>query len=162
VRSQAMRRFYELILDRADDLARLLSEEQGKPVKEARAEVVNGAEFVNWYAEEARRVYGAVVPADSSKQRVWVLRQPIGVVAAITPWIFPSSMITRKIAPALAAGCTVVVKPAPETPLSALALGELVLEAELPAGVVNIITTTDAPAIGQEFLTNPRVAKLSF
>lgn len=162
VRSQAMRRFYELILDRADDLARLLSEEQGKPLKEARAEVVNGAEFVNWYAEEARRVYGEIVPANSSKQRVWVLRQPIGVVAAITPWNFPSSMITRKIAPALAAGCTVVVKPAPETPLSALALGELVLEAELPAGVVNIITTTDAPAIGQEFLTNPRVAKLSF
>nr|MBO2508611.1 succinate-semialdehyde dehydrogenase (NADP(+)) [Bacillota bacterium] len=161
-RSRAMRRLYQLIMDRVDDLARLLTQEQGKPLREARAEVINGAEFVNWYAEETRRIYGEWIPGNSEKHRIWVIRQPVGVVAAITPWNFPSSMITRKIAPALAAGCTVVVKPAPETPLSALALAELVLEAELPPGVVNIITTTDAPAIGQEFLTNRKVAKLSF
>lgn len=162
LRAQVMRRIHEAIVRNADRLARLLSEEQGKPVAEAKGEVLLGAEYLLWYAEEGRRIYGEQIPSNSPQSRVWVLRQPVGVVAAITPWNFPSAMIARKIAPALAAGCTVVVKPAEWTPLSALALGELFLEAGLPAGVVNIITTTDPAPVGQEFLTNPLVRKISF
>lgn len=161
-RSAMMRKVYDLIRAKAEDLARLLSQEQGKPLAEARAEIASGAEYLAWYAEEARRVYGETIPSNSPRQRIWVLRQPVGVVAAITPWNFPSSMITRKIAPALAAGCTVVIKPAEQTPLSALALGELFQQAGLPAGVVNIVTTADPVAVGEEFLTNRKVAKISF
>lgn len=162
IRAQVMRRIHESIVRNADRLARLLSEEQGKPIAEAKGEVLLGAEYLLWYAEEGRRIYGEQIPSNSPQSRVWVLRQPVGVVAAITPWNFPSAMITRKIAPALAAGCTVVVKPAEWTPLSALALGEILVEAGVPAGVVNIITTKDPAPVGQEFLTNPLVRKLSF
>lgn len=161
-RSAILRRIYELIKAKAEDLAQILSQEQGKPLAEARAEVASGAEYVAWYAEEARRVYGETIPGMNAQQRLWVIRQPVGVVAAITPWNFPSSMITRKVAPALAAGCTVVIKPAEQTPLSALALGDLFLEAGLPAGVVNIVTTNDPAAVGDQFLSDRRVAKISF
>lgn len=162
VRARLMRKVYDGIMKSLDRLARVLTEENGKPLAEAKGEIINGAEYLNWYAEEARRVYGEVIPSSSKRTRIWVLRQPVGVAAAITPWNFPSSMITRKIAPALAAGCTVVVKPAEQTPLSALLLGEIIAEAGLPAGVVNIITTKDPAAVAQEFLTNRLVRKISF
>jgi succinate-semialdehyde dehydrogenase/glutarate-semialdehyde dehydrogenase len=135
--------------------------EQGKPVKEAKGEVLWGADFFLWYSEEAKRINGEIIPASRTTQRILVQRQPIGVVAAITPWNFPSSMITRKLAPALAAGCTAVLKPAPETPLSAIALFEIFEQAGLPAGVVNIVTG-NAQEIGQEFLENEKVRKISF
>jgi len=162
VRARYMRKVYDGIMANVDRLARVLTEENGKPLAEAKGEIINGAEYLNWYAEEARRVYGEVIPGSSKRTRIWVLRQPVGVVAAITPWNFPSSMITRKIAPALAAGCTVVLKPAEQTPLSALLLGEIIEEAGLPAGVVNIITTKNPAAVAQEFLTNRLVRKISF
>jgi len=162
VRARYMRKVYDGIMQNVDRLARVLTEENGKPLPEAKAEVINGAEYLNWYAEETRRVYGEVIPASSRRTRIVVLRQPVGVVAAITPWNFPSSMITRKIAPALAAGCTVVLKPAEQTPLSALLLAEIIQEAGLPAGVVNIVTTRDPAAVGQEFLENRLVRKISF
>lgn len=161
-RSRALRRLYELIVEHADRLARILTDEQGKPLAEARGEVLNGAEYLLWYAEEARRIYGETIPAASPAARIWVLRQPVGVVGAITPWNFPSAMITRKIAPALAAGCTVVIKPAEQTPLSALALAELVQEAGLPAGAVNVLTTNQPAEIGAELLENQAVRKISF
>lgn len=161
-RSSIMRSIYDAIVRNVDRLARILTEEQGKPLAEARAEVLNGADYILWYAEEARRIYGETIPASSKKTRIWVLRQPVGVVAAITPWNFPSSMISRKIAPALAAGCTIVIKPAEQTPLSALALAEVFQEAGLPPGVVNIITTKDPAAVGKEFLENRLVRKISF
>lgn len=161
-RSQLMRKVYDGILANVDRLARVLTEEQGKPLAEAKGEIINGAEYLNWYAEEARRVYGETIPSSSPQTRIWVLRQPVGVVAAITPWNFPSSMITRKIAPALAAGCTVVIKPAEQTPLSALLLGEICQEAGLPPGVVNIITSSQPAAVGAEFLANRLVRKISF
>ncbi|MBP2018837.1 succinate-semialdehyde dehydrogenase/glutarate-semialdehyde dehydrogenase [Symbiobacterium terraclitae] len=162
VRARYMRKVYDGIMQNVDRLARVLTEENGKPLAEAKGEVINGAEYLNWYAEETRRVYGEVIPSSSRKTRIWVLRQPVGVVAAITPWNFPSSMITRKIAPALAAGCTVVIKPAEQTPLSALLLGEIIQEAGLPAGVVNIVTTSQPAAVGKEFLENRLVRKISF
>lgn len=162
VRGRIMRQVYDTVIQQADRLARILTEEQGKPLAEARSEVIGGAEYLLWYAEEARRVYGETIPGSSSRGRIWVLRQPVGVVAAITPWNFPSSMIARKIAPALAAGCTVVLKPAEQTPLSALALGEILQDAGLPAGVVNIITTANPAAVGKEFLENRLVRKISF
>lgn len=160
-RGKVLRKLAELMLERREALALLLTREQGKPLAEASGEVAYAASFVDWAAEEGRRVYGDIVPASHSNKRILVLRQPIGVSAAITPWNFPLAMITRKLGPALAAGCTMVVKPAEQTPLSALALGELCLEAGLPAGVVNIITG-DAAAIGGELLRNPQVRKLSF
>jgi len=160
-RSVYLRRIYELIVARADRLAEIMTLEQGKPVAEAKGEVLWGADFFLWYAEEAKRVYGEIVPASRPTQRILVTRQPVGVVAAITPWNFPSSMISRKVAPALAAGCTVVAKPAPETPLSAIALFEIFEEAGLPPGVVNLVTG-DAEQIGREFLDNPKVRKISF
>ena len=160
-RASILRRWYELLLAAQDDLALLMTTEQGKPLAEARGEVVYGAAFVEWFAEEAKRVYGDVIPAHLPGRRLVVTKEPIGVVAAITPWNFPIAMITRKCAPALAAGCTVVVKPAEDTPLSALALAVLAERAGLPAGVFNVVTG-DAAAIGGELTSNPIVRKLSF
>jgi succinate-semialdehyde dehydrogenase/glutarate-semialdehyde dehydrogenase len=151
----------QLCLDHVEDLARILTLEQGKPLTEARGEIGYGTSFLQWYAEEARRVYGDTIPANTGRHRIVTLKQPVGVVAAITPWNFPNAMITRKVGAALAAGCTVVLKPAPETPFSALALAELARRAGLPAGVFNVITG-DAVAIGGELTANPVVRKLSF
>ncbi|MGA4637684.1 NAD-dependent succinate-semialdehyde dehydrogenase [Pseudomonas solani] len=161
-RSNILRTWYELIMANQDDLARLLSWEQGKPLTESRGEIAYGASFIEWFAEEAKRVYGDVIPHDKPGRRLVVIKQAIGVVAAITPWNFPNAMITRKVGPALAAGCTVVLKPASETPLSALALAELGERAGLPAGVLNIVTGTRSREIGGELTGNPRVQKLSF
>ncbi|MFD4249314.1 NAD-dependent succinate-semialdehyde dehydrogenase [Amycolatopsis thermoflava] len=160
-RAAVMMRLRGLMRSRTDELARLLTREQGKPLAEARAEILSGADFLEFYAEEAKRITGDVIPADRAGRRLVVIRQPVGVVAAITPWNFPSSMILRKIAPALAAGCTVVVKPAELTPLSALALGGLAEEAGVPAGVLNIVTG-EPSVIGRELLESPVVRKLSF
>jgi succinate-semialdehyde dehydrogenase/glutarate-semialdehyde dehydrogenase len=161
-RGKILRRWYELIVAEREGLARLMTLEQGKPLAEAEGEVNYGASFVEWFAEEARRVYGDVIPAPSPDRRFVVIRQPVGVVAAITPWNFPIAMITRKCAPALAAGCPVVVKPSELTPLCALALGQLALRAGMPPGVFNVITTTDAQEVGRELTSNPLVRKLSF
>jgi len=160
-RSAILRRWFELMLANADDLALILTSEQGKPLAEAKGEVAIGAAYVEWFAEEARRVYGDVIPTIGNDRRLVTIREPVGVCAAITPWNFPSSMITRKVAPALAAGCTVVIKPAEATPFSALALAELAQRAGFPPGVLNVITG-DAPAIGGEMCANPDVRKLSF
>jgi succinate-semialdehyde dehydrogenase/glutarate-semialdehyde dehydrogenase len=161
-RGRILRRWYELIVAEREGLARLMTLEQGKPLAEAEGEVNYGASFVEWFAEEARRVYGDVIPAPSPDRRFVVIRQPVGVVAAITPWNFPIAMITRKCAPALAAGCPVVVKPSELTPLCALALGQLALRAGVPPGVFNVVTTTDADSVGSELTSNPLVRKLSF
>ncbi|QJD87703.1 NAD-dependent succinate-semialdehyde dehydrogenase [Cohnella herbarum] len=160
-RSVYLRRIYDLIVANADRLAEIMTLEQGKPVKEAKGEVLWGADFFLWYSEEAKRINGEIIPSSRTTQRILVQRQPIGVVAAITPWNFPSSMITRKVAPALAAGCTVVVKPAPETPLSAIALFEIFEQVGLPAGVANIVVG-NAQEIGRELLDNDKVRKISF
>ncbi len=161
-RAAILRKWYDLILANADDLARLMTAEQGKPLAEAKGEVIYGASFVEWFAEEARRVYGDVVPSPKADSRILVLKQPIGVVAAITPWNFPNAMITRKVAPALAAGCTVVVKPAADTPLSALALAELAERAGVPKGVFNVVTAARGATVGKVLCESPKVAKLSF
>jgi succinate-semialdehyde dehydrogenase/glutarate-semialdehyde dehydrogenase len=163
-RAAVLRRWYDLVMAHADDLAALMTAEQGKPLAEARGEVVYGASFIEWYAEEAKRVCGEVIPTYATDRRVLVLRQPIGVCAAITPWNFPIAMITRKVSPALAAGCTVVAKPAEATPLSALALAALAEEAGFPPGVFNVIVADGprAPEIGLELCGNPVVRKLSF
>ena len=163
-RAGVLRAWFDLILDNADDLALLMTREQGKPLAEAKGEVVYGASFVEWFAEEAKRVHGEVIASPMADKRLVVLRQPIGVCAAITPWNFPAAMITRKVAPALAAGCTVVVKPAEQTPLTALALAELARRAGFPPGVFNVVTSSAAaaPAIGGELTANPIVRKLSF
>ncbi len=160
-RSALLRKWFELMMANQEDLARLLSWEQGKPLAESRGEIAYGASFIEWFAEEAKRVYGDVIPHDKQGRRLVVIKQPIGVAAAITPWNFPNAMITRKAGPALAAGCTIVIKPASETPLSALALAELASRAGIPAGVVNVVTG-DARAIGGELTRNPVVRKLSF
>jgi len=160
-RSNVLRRWFDLLLANVDDLALILTTEQGKPLAESKGEVTIGAAYVEWFAEEARRVYGDVVPSNAADRRLVVLRQPVGVCAAITPWNFPCSMITRKVSPALAAGCTVVIKPAEATPYSALALAELAQRAGFPPGVLNVVTG-DAPAIGGEMCANPTVRKLSF
>jgi succinate-semialdehyde dehydrogenase/glutarate-semialdehyde dehydrogenase len=160
-RATVLRRWFELIMANQEDLARLLSWEQGKPLAESRGEIAFGASFIEWYAEEAKRVYGDVIPHDKAGRRLVVIKQPIGVVAAITPWNFPIAMITRKAGPALAAGCTMVLKPASETPLSALALAELGERAGLPAGVFNVVTGR-AREIGGELTGNVTVRKLSF
>jgi succinate-semialdehyde dehydrogenase/glutarate-semialdehyde dehydrogenase len=149
------------MLAHQDDLARLMTAEQGKPLAEARGEIAYSAGFFEWFGEEAKRAYGDVIPGHQRDRRIVVLKQPVGVVAAITPWNFPSAMIARKVAPALAAGCTVVVKPALQTPLSALALAELAHRAGVPDGVLNVVTG-DARAIGGELTANPAVRKLSF
>ncbi len=161
-RSRILRKWYELQLEHADDLARLLTTEQGKPVAEAKGEIRYGASFVEWFAEEAKRIYGDTIPGHASDKRIVTIKQPIGVVAAITPWNFPSAMITRKVAPALASGCTVVIKPAELTPLSALALAQLAQEAGFPAGVLNIVTSNNAPEIGSVMTESKIVRKLSF
>jgi succinate-semialdehyde dehydrogenase / glutarate-semialdehyde dehydrogenase len=160
-RSQILRKWFDLIVANADDLAAILTAEQGKPLAEAKGEIIYGASFVEWFAEEAKRVYGDVIPTLSNDRRLIVIKQPIGVVAAITPWNFPNAMITRKVAPGLAVGCTFVLKPAEQTPYSALALAELAERAGFPKGVLNIITG-DAPAIGQEMCANPIVRKVTF
>ncbi|WP_039949366.1 NAD-dependent succinate-semialdehyde dehydrogenase [Vibrio ichthyoenteri] len=160
-RAQVLRHWYDLITCHADDLAAILTLEQGKPYAEAKAEVAYAASFVLWYSEEARRAYGETIPSHRSGGQIVVTKAPIGVVAAITPWNFPAAMITRKCAPALAAGCSVVLKPAPETPFTALALAWLAEEAGLPAGLLNVITG-DAVAIGSVLTSDKRVRKVSF
>ena len=163
-RAAVLRAWYDLILAHADDLALLMTSEQGKPLAEARGEVVYGASFIEWFAEEGKRTYGDVIPSWMPDRRVIVMKQPIGVCAAITPWNFPIAMITRKVAPALAAGCTVVAKPAEATPLSALALAHLAQRAGFPPGVFNVVVgdAGRAPEIGLEMCTNPIVRKVSF
>jgi succinate-semialdehyde dehydrogenase/glutarate-semialdehyde dehydrogenase len=160
-RATVLRRWYELIVASADDIGTMMTAEQGKPLAEARAEVNYAASFVEWFAEEAKRMYGDVIPGHQADKRILVLRQPVGVVAAITPWNFPAAMITRKVAPALAAGCTVVCKPASQTPFTALALAELAHRAGVPKGVFNVVTGS-ARAIGGVLTSDPRVRKLSF
>ncbi|OOY41650.1 succinate-semialdehyde dehydrogenase (NADP(+)), partial [Solemya velum gill symbiont] len=161
-RSAILRRWYELILENQDGLASLMTLEQGKPLAEANGEVMYGASFVEWFAEEAKRIYGDVIPSPFNDRRYVIVKQSIGVVAAITPWNFPIAMITRKCAPALAAGCSVVVKPSELTPLCALALAKLGAEAGFPAGVFNIITTTKAQEVGRVLTSSQTVRKLSF
>src|SRR6202166_316024 len=139
-RAAALRRWFELLLVHQEDLAMLMTAEQGKPLAESKGEIVYAASFIEWFAEEAKRLYGDVIPGHQADKRILVLRQPVGVVAAITPWNFPAAMIARKAAPALAAGCTFIVKPAGQTPLSALAMAELAARAGVPAGVFNVIT----------------------
>ncbi len=160
-RSIVLRRWFDLIMDNQEDLAQLMTAEQGKVLAESRLEIAYAASFVEWFAEEAKRIYGDVIPASSDRRSI-VIKQPVGVVGAITPWNFPSAMITRKAGPALAAGCAVVLKPAAVTPLSALALAELAHQAGLPAGLLNVITGTDAPAIGDELTGSDLVRKLTF
>ena len=160
-RSKTLRKWNDLILENQEDLARIMTIEQGKPLQESRGEIVYGASFVEWFAEEAKRVYGDIIPDRFTDRRIVVIKQPIGVVGAITPWNFPSSMITRKCAPALAVGCPVVIKPASQTPYSALALGVLAEEAGFPKGVINILTGS-AKEIGSELTSNPNVRKVSF
>jgi succinate-semialdehyde dehydrogenase/glutarate-semialdehyde dehydrogenase len=160
-RAQILRRWYQLMMEHQDDLAAILTHEQGKSLTEAKGEVAYAASFIEWFGEEAKRVYGDVIPGFSADRRLLVFKQPVGVVAAITPWNFPIAMITRKVGPALASGCTVVVKPASETPLSALAAAVLALEAGVPAGVLNVITGS-ASVIGPTLTASPTVRKLSF
>ncbi len=161
-RSAILKRWFQLIMDNQEDLARLMTAEQGKPLAESRGEVAYGAAFVEWFAEEGRRVYGDTIAANNPNQRIVTLKQPVGVVAAITPWNFPIAMITRKVAPALAAGCTIVLKPATETPLCALALAELAERAGVPAGAFSVVAGNNARAIGGEMTGNPIVRKLTF
>lgn len=160
-RAAILRKWFDLIIANKDDIAMIMTSEQGKPLAEAKGEVDYAAAFVEYYAEEAKRVYGETLPSHRADARLIVLKQPIGVCAAITPWNFPAAMITRKCAPALAVGCTVVIKPAPETPLTALALGVLAERAGIPAGVINILTG-DAPAIGGVWTSDPRVRFVGF
>lgn len=160
-RSAVLRRWFALINERADDLAQLITAEQGKPLTEAKAEIAYAASFVEWFAEEGKRVYGDVIPTPQNDKRLVVLKQPIGVVACITPWNFPAAMVTRKAAPALAAGCTVVLKPAEQTPLTALALTHLAAQAGVPPGVLNVVTG-DPVAIGRALTRSKTVRKVSF
>ncbi|MFD4838462.1 NAD-dependent succinate-semialdehyde dehydrogenase [Achromobacter sp. NPDC058515] len=160
-RAQLIRRWYELCMAHQEDLATLLTLEQGKPIKESRGEIAYGASFLEWFAEEAKRVYGDVIPAATADRRIIVIKQPVGVVAAITPWNFPNAMITRKAGAALAAGCTIVIKPATSTPYSALALAALAQEAGIPPGVLNVVTGNSG-TVGEEITSNPLVRKLSF
>ena len=161
-RAVILKRWFDLITAETESLAQLMTTEQGKPLAEARAEVGYGASFIEWFAEEGKRAYGRTIPTTAASKRYVTIKQPIGVVAAIAPWNFPIAMITRKVAPALASGCTIVVKPAAETPLCALAIAKLGVDAGLPPGVLNIVTTKDAPAVGKVFCDDGRVRKLSF
>lgn len=160
-RSTLLRKWFNLIVENQEDLAIILSTEQGKPITESRGEILYGASFIEWFAEEAKRTYGDVIPHDKQGRRLVVIKQPVGVVAAITPWNFPNAMITRKVGPALAAGCTVIIKPASETPLSALALVALAEQAGIPKGVVNVVTGSSRE-IGGVLTTHPAVKKVSF
>ena len=161
-RSNVLRSWFNLMIENADDLAVILTAEQGKPLAEAKGEIIYGASFIEWFAEEAKRIYGETIPGHQPDKRITVLKQPIGVCAAITPWNFPNAMITRKVGPALAAGCSIIVRPPSLTPLSALALGVLATRAGIPKGVLSIIPSTDSSGIGKEFCENPAVRKLSF
>ena len=161
-RAGILKKWFELVMKNQEDLATLMTSEQGKPLAEARGEVGYGASFIEWFAEEGKRTYGDVIPTPANDRRILVIKQPIGVVAAITPWNFPIAMITRKCAPALAAGCPVVIKPASETPLSALALAELADQAGIPKGVLNVVVGTNASEIGTALTDSPIVRKLSF
>lgn len=161
-RASILKKWFQLIMQHQEDLALIMTAEQGRPLVEARAEIAYGASFIEWFAEEAKRVYGDIIPSNRTDTRLMAMKQPIGVVTAITPWNFPCAMITRKAAPALAAGCSIVIKPALETPLSALALAELAHQAGVPAGIINIVVSSDAVGIGKELSQNPLVKKLSF
>ncbi len=163
-RATLLRKWFDLIMAAQEDLAQMMTAEQGKPLAESRGEVAYGASFIEWFAEEAKRVYGETIPGHAADKRIIVQREPVGVCAAITPWNFPNAMITRKVGPALAAGCTVVVKPAEQTPLSALALAELAQRAGIPAGVFNVVPADEANsiAVGKTLCDSPVVRKLSF
>jgi succinate-semialdehyde dehydrogenase/glutarate-semialdehyde dehydrogenase len=161
-RAAILRNWFNLIMANQEDLARLMTAEQGKPLAETRGEVAYGASFIEWFAEEGKRVYGDVIPTHAAGKRILVLKEAVGVVGAITPWNFPNAMITRKCAPALAAGCTFVVKPSEETPLSALALAELAHRAGVPPGVFNVVTSTKASKVGRALTQNPLVRKFTF
>src|ERR687898_712592 len=160
-RSQVLKRWYDLIIENADDLALILTTEQGKPLAEAKGEVISNAAYIEWFAEEAKRINGDIIPQARGDQRIVVLKQPVGVCAAITPWNFPNGMITSKAGPALAAGCTIVLKPAAQTPLSAFALAVLAERAGVPKGAFSVVTG-EAQPIGLEFCHNPKVAKITF
>ena len=161
-RSSVLRRWHDLILENAEDLASLMTWEQGKPLAESLTEIKYGAGFIEYYAEEAKRVFGATIPTIAPERRLQTYKQAVGVVGAITPWNFPNAMITRKAAPALAAGCTIVIKPDPATPLSALALCELAQRAGLPAGVLNVVAGSDSQGIGEVLTQHPKIAKFTF
>ncbi|WP_305880094.1 NAD-dependent succinate-semialdehyde dehydrogenase [Sporosarcina sp. Marseille-Q4943] len=160
-RSSLLNKWHELIEIHMEDLARTMTEEQGKPLAEARGEIKYANGFISWYAEEAKRIYGEMIPSSQTGKRIFIHKQPVGVTAVITPWNFPAAMITRKVGPALAAGCTVVIKPAEQTPITAIRLAQLALEAGIPAGVINVVTG-DASAIGEAWLKDTRVRKLTF
>nr|CAD6628393.1 NAD-dependent succinate-semialdehyde dehydrogenase [Rhizobium sp. TCK] len=161
-RAATLRKIYDLMVANADDLATILTMEMGKPLAEAKGEILYGASYVEWFGEEAKRVYGDTIPGHQADKRIIVIKQPIGVVASITPWNFPNAMLSRKFAPAVAAGCAMVSRPASETPLSALSLAILAERAGLPAGIFNVILSTDSSAIGKEFTENEKVRKLTF
>jgi len=161
-RAAALKQWHALLVRHAADLARIITAEMGKPLREARGEVGSGSDYVEWYAEEAKRAYGEVIPSHEAGMRLVVIEQPVGVAVAITPWNFPFSTIARKVAPAMAAGCPVVVKPAEDTPLAALAMADLADRAGIPAGVFNVVTARDPVTVGYELTTNPLVRKVSF
>jgi len=161
-RSAILMNWYQLMVDNADDLATILTAEMGKPLAEAKGEVLYGASFIQWFAEEAKRTYGEIIPGHQEDKRLVVIKQPIGVVASITPWNFPNAMIGRKVGPALAAGCALIARPASETPLSALAMAALAEEAGVPAGLFSVVPSTRSRAIGEEFCTNPVIRKITF
>jgi len=161
-RANILRKWFDLTLDNQEDLALIMTAEQGKPLAEARGEIAYGASFIEWFAEEAKRIYGETIPAHMADKRITVIKQPIGVAAGITPWNFPNAMIARKVAPALAAGCAFVIKPSELTPLSALAMAKLAQEAGVPDGLFSVVTSSDASETGKEFCENPIVRKLTF
>ena len=161
-RSAVLRRWHDLIVEHVDDLAAILTAEMGKPIAESKGEVLHAAAYVEWYAEEAKRIYGETFPAPANDRRMLVIKQPVGVVGTITPWNFPASMVARKISPALAAGCTIVLKPAEQTPLVAGAMFVLAEKAGFPTGVVNLLYASEGAAIGRELCSNPKVRKISF
>lgn len=161
-RAEILQKWYELVVDSVNDLALILTLEQGKPLAEAKNEILYGASYIKWFAEEARRIYGDIIPSDNPSHRLLVIKQPVGVVAAITPWNFPCAMVTRKVAPALAAGCTVIVKPAESTPLTALALAELGQRAGIPNGVISVVVGKSPKEIGEQLTSSQIVRKLTF
>jgi len=161
-RSKVLRKWYDLMMEHQEDLAIIMTAEQGKPLGESRGEVAYGASFVEWFGEEAKRIYGETIPGHMPDKRITVIKQAIGVAAGITPWNFPNAMIARKVAPALAAGCSFVIRPASLTPLSALAMGKLAEMAGVPKGVLSVVTSTSSSAVGKEFCENPKVRKLTF
>ncbi len=161
-RAAVLRKWYDLMIENQEDLAIIMTAEQGKPLAESRGEIAYGASYVEWFGEEAKRVYGETIPGHMADKRITVIKQPIGVAAGITPWNFPNAMIARKVAPALAAGCSFVIRPASQTPLSALAMGKLAEQAGVPKGVFSVVTSSDASGVGKEFCENHKVRKLTF